>query len=44
MKDKAINIRIDTETYTKLKKLADQDQRTLSNYIRLVLTNHLNKV
>ncbi|HEX9650480.1 MAG TPA: TraY domain-containing protein [Cyclobacteriaceae bacterium] len=44
MKDESITIRIDAETLNRLRELAEKDQRTLSNYIRLVLTKHIEKV
>lgn len=36
-----ISVRLDEETLEKLKELADKDQRTLSNYIQIVLRNYI---
>ena len=44
MKDEAVTIRLEADLLKKLRELAEKDQRSLSNYIRLVLTNHVKKV
>lgn len=36
-------VRIDEETKAKLQELADKDERSLSNYIRLVLKKAIEK-
>jgi len=41
--DTTIVIRIPQEVKDKLQKLADADNRTLSNYIQLLLTKHTSK-
>ncbi|MCH8905102.1 MAG: hypothetical protein IIA45_14440 [Bacteroidetes bacterium] len=35
--DRTISLKIDKETLNKIKKLADNDGRSVSNYIRLLL-------
>lgn len=40
-KTKSISISLPTDLITKLKDLADNDERSLSGYIRLALTLHV---
>lgn len=44
MKDEVINIRVDKSMKDKLQKLADQDNRTLGDYIRVQLMKLLEKL
>ena len=37
MKEEIVTIRMDTDLKTELQKLADKDQRNLSDYLRLQL-------
>ena len=41
MKDKIITIRVDEQMKKDLQKLADQDSRTVGDYIRLMLKKHI---
>jgi len=41
MKTEQLGIRISSEMKNKLTLLADREHRTLSNYIELVLLNHI---
>jgi len=41
---KKINITIDWDVEEKLKELAEEDDRSFSGYINLVLKNHLKKI
>ena len=43
MKSETIFARVSLEFKNKLQKLADKDKRTLSDYIRLVLEDHVQK-
>ncbi len=44
MKTEQLGVRISEELKKKLQKLADKDNRTLSNYIEIVLQNHVKKM
>ena len=41
MKTEQLGIRISSEMKSKLEALAEKDHRTLSNYIELILANHI---
>ncbi len=43
MKSEAIFIRMTPALKEKLQKLADKDKRTLSDYVRVVLEDHIAK-
>jgi len=40
-KNEWVNVRVDEDTKKKLEKLAEQENRTLSNYIDTVLKRHV---
>lgn len=41
MERKTISLRMDNAIYKQIKKLADKDQRTVNNYIEVVLAKHI---
>lgn len=43
MKDETITIRVDAKTKSRLLKLATEDRRTLSDFLRLVLSDIADK-
>lgn len=41
---KPLPVRVDKETYRKLKELADKDRRSLNNYVNIILEKHIENV
>lgn len=40
-KDAKLNLRIDADTHSALKALADEDRRNLADYVRIALMDHV---